>query len=145
MPGTVTVGCKIPNGLVLRVFRMEDHDEPMFGGGTKTVKRAVAEPATVRLNGWARYKGQDLPYEVRHGAGLTYGVDADLFAKWLEQNKDSDLVRNGLVFAQAPKPGEVQAQAKDHRSLKSGLEPIDPGNLPAEFTGKAKIETYKAA
>jgi hypothetical protein len=118
---------------------MEEHDEPMFGGGTKKVQRAVLASGTVKLNGCARFKGRDMPHDIRHGVGLTYGVDADFFAEWLKQNKDSDFVK--FVFAQSPKPGEIEAQAKDYRSLKTGLEPIDMNNLPQEFKGKVAPST----
>lgn len=135
MPGTVTVGCKVPTGLKLQMYRMEDYSEPVMSGGTRTVKRAVPTGTPVILNGNARFIGKDTPREIRNGAGLTYGVDADFFAAWLVAHKDSDVVRNGLVFAQA-KPGETVAQAKDHIPLKSGLEPIDPKNVGPEFKGK---------
>ncbi len=138
MPGTVTVGCKLPNGLYIQAFTMESHQEAVMGGGWKEINRAVAKGERIKLNGCARFAGKDAPHEIRNGVGLTFGVDADLFAAWLEQNKDNEIVKNGLVFAQA-KTGEINAQAKDHRTLKSGLEPLDPKNLPAEFKGK--IET----
>jgi hypothetical protein len=138
MPGTVTVGCKIPTGLILQTFNMEDHDEPLFGGGVKTVKRAVKTPhPPVKINGPARYAGLDLPHDIKGGCGLTYGVDADFFAEWLRQNRDEPYVKNGLVFAQQTgKPGEIDAQIKDHRKYQSGMEPLDPSNLPQEFKGK---------
>jgi hypothetical protein len=94
----------------------------------------------VKLNGFARWKGRDMAHEIRMGAGLTHGVDADFFAEWMRQNADSEVVKKGLVFAQA-KPNEMEAQLRDHRTLKSGMEPIDPENLPSEFKGKiAKAE-----
>ena len=143
MPGTTTVACKVPTGMVLSLYRMEDHDEPLLHGGYRTVKRAVLDtkpniPARVKLNGCARRIGGETPHEVAHGAGLTFGVDADFFTAWLKQNAETEIVQKGLVFAQV-KAGDIQAQAKDHRALKSGLEPIDPKNLPPEFKGK--IET----
>jgi hypothetical protein len=117
MPGTVTVACKIPTGLVLQIFTMEDHDEPLFGGGVKTVKRAVkTSHPPVKINGPARYAGLDLPHDIKGGCGLTYGVDADFFAEWLRLNRDEPYVKYGLVFAQPTgKPGEIDAQIKDHR------------------------------
>lgn len=137
MPGTVTVGCKIPNGLMLQIYNMVDHDEPVFGGGVRVVKRAVQVGPRIKINGPARYMGQELPHDIKGGCGLTYGVDADFFAKWLEQNKDAPYVRNGLVFAQPTgKPGEIESQIRDHKKLKSGMEPLDLENLPPEFRNK---------
>jgi hypothetical protein len=138
MPGTVSVGCKLPAGMILQTFKMEDRSEPVMGGGVRTVKMATISDKRVRLNGWSRFVGQDVSFPIVSGAGITHGVDADFFAEWLKQNADSDVVKNGFVFAQ-DKPGETKAQARDHVSLQTGLERIDPENLPGEF--KKKITT----
>jgi hypothetical protein len=135
MPGTVTVACKIPNGLVLQVYEFETISVPVMTGGVKDMKIAKALPWQHKINGPARKLGQDAPYQIIHGAALTHGVDADRFAQWMEQYKDADIVRNGLIFAQA-KAGDTIAQANDHRNEKSGFEPIDPKNLPPEFQRK---------
>ncbi len=148
MPGTVTVACKLPNGLVLQLFQMEDYDEPLLAGGYRRVKRARPETKDgfthkVKLNGCARRIGRDSPHEIRNGVGLTFGVDADFFDEWLKRNADADFVRKGLVFAQT-KAREVEAQARDHRTLKSGFEPLDPKSLPDEFKGKIESTTASA-
>jgi hypothetical protein len=133
----VTVACKIPNGLILQVYDMVDHDEPVFGGGVRVVKRAVQIGQRVKINGPARYMGLELPHDIKGGCGLTYGVDADFFSKWLEQNKTAPYVKNGLVFAQpSGKAAEIDAQIKDHKKLKSGMEPLDLKNMPEEFKGR---------
>jgi hypothetical protein len=133
MPGTVCVGCKIPNGLVLQIFGSEEVHEPVMGGGSRLVKRAFVTDR-IKLNGPAVAVGKVPRHEIRHGAGLTYGVDADLFAAWVAQNKGSDLLAKGreLVFTSV-KPPDIEAQAKDRVTLKTGLEEIDPRNLPDEF------------
>ena len=142
MPGTLTVACKIPNGLILRVFVDEKYSVPVMAGGVKEVTRSRPTEWSQKLNGPARKIGQDVAHQIIHGAGLTHGVDADQFAIWLEQNKNSDFVVKGLVFGQ-PKANDTIAQAQEHRREITGLEPVDPTNLPAEF--KRKIETAAAA
>lgn len=138
MPGTVTVGCKIPTGMVLQLFRMEDHEEPVMAGGYRIVKRAMVDREPVKLNGPARYIGRDSAHTIISGSGITYNVDADFFAEWMKQNADHPAVKGKFIYAQS-KPGEIEAQARDHRSLKTGLEGIDPNNLPEEF--KRTIKT----
>lgn len=137
MPGTLTVGCKLPNGLVLQVFDMEEHAVPVLGGGTKMEKRAVPAKAGMRLklNGWARRPNDPFRHPIMHGVALTHNVDADFFNEWLRQNRDSDVVKNGVVFA-ATKDSEVAAQAKDKATLRSGFEEVDRDNLPEEFRKK---------
>ena len=53
------------------------------------------------------------------GEALTPNVDADFFNKWLAQNKDSDVVRNALVFAFEKLDGAV-SEAMSNAMLKSG-------------------------
>lgn len=141
MAGTVTVGCKLPCGYVIEVFKFEAFQEPVMGGGTRTVQRAIKIPGrSVTLNGFARQLNKPVTHDIRFGVGLTHGVDADLFAQWLEQHKDDDLVKGGFIFANL-KSSEVDAQAKDRLSLLSGLEAADPNNLPKEFKGKVATTT----
>lgn len=66
---TVTIGCKLPNGLVLEV------------GGK-----------SVQINGANSS-------QVIGGHGITHNVDADLWQAWLKQNADRAVVKNGFVFA----------------------------------------------
>lgn len=137
MPGTVTIGCKLPSGVHLNIFTMEDSQEPIMGGGWRVIKKA-SFAGRVTIKGVGRRV--DDP-RVVGGYALTPNVDADVWAEWLKQNKDSDLVKNRMVFAHV-KQAEAEAQARDQQSLRSGLEPVDPGNLPPEF--KRKIETAQA-
>lgn len=67
----VTVGCKLPHGLVLEV------------GST-----------SVTLNGANSSN-------IIGGYGLTEGVDKAFFDAWMEKNEHLPFVRNQLVFAQA--------------------------------------------
>lgn len=135
---TVTVACRIPNGLVLQLFDMVDVDEPLMGGGLRTVSRAVpSSKPRVKINGPARFQGKDAEHTIVHGVGLTFNVDADFFAEWQRQHRGASYADPKLVFAQA-KSGEIEAEAKDKRSLKSGLERYDPAHPPAEFLGQIK-------
>jgi hypothetical protein len=127
---------------MLRVFAPEKIMVPIMAGGAKEVTRWRPTAWSQKLNGPARKIGQDVSYQIMHGFGLTHGVDADQFAIWLEQNRDTEMVKLGLVFGQA-KTNDVIQQASEHRKEKSGLEPVDPNNLPDEF--KRKIETAVAA
>jgi len=126
MAGTVTVACKIANGLMLRVFKMIDDVEPVLGGGTRKVKRAEQVGDAVRIQGpGAALFGKNPAYPVVAGFALTPNVDADFFKEWEKQNQDHEAVKAGLIFAY-DKPADVEACAKDHEKQRSGLEPIDP-------------------
>ncbi|WP_048996416.1 hypothetical protein [Burkholderia multivorans] len=75
------------------------------------------------------------------GHGLTQ-VDAEFFAKWLEDHKDYAPVKAGLIFAHE-KSVNAEAEAKEKANNKSGLEGIDPENpgasiAPENYEGRKK-------
>lgn len=135
---TVTVGCKLPSGLHLNAYIMEDASEPVMGGGTRMTKVArFAKRVTIKGVG----RAVDASH-ISYGAALTHGVDAEVWASWLAANKDSDIVKKGIVFA-ATKLDDTKSQARLAENEKTGLEPVNPNDLPREFVGK--IEKAKAA
>ncbi|EPE4838845.1 hypothetical protein ACSIZT_004277 [Yersinia enterocolitica] len=71
MSEVLTVGCKLPNGLVLE----QDGYQVELNGSNSSL--------------------------VFGGYGLTEGVNKDAFDKWLSVHKDQPYVKNDLVFAQA--------------------------------------------
>jgi hypothetical protein len=75
------------------------------------------------------------------GYALTVGVPRDLARVWFEQNADAEIVKNQLIFCEDTIE-KATSRAKELKGVKSGLEPLDPANLPPEFTkGKTKIQT----
>lgn len=131
-PGnTVVVACKLPHGLVLRLYDMVDFDEPAAGGGYRTVKRARPRPEQFVLRGYlTKYRGSKLqPIAETSSFAYTEGVGKEFFDEWLKQNRDNPVVVNGLIFS-AEKPEAVRGFAKEHAKLRNGLEPIDPARLP---------------
>lgn len=71
MAEVVTVGCKLPNGLLIDV-------------GGKVVRLLGANSSSV-IGGY----------------GLTEGVDKDYFDTWLKEHANQPYVKGDLVFAQA--------------------------------------------
>jgi hypothetical protein len=61
------------------------------------------------------------------GYALTFGVDADFFEVWLEQNKTTDMVKNKMIFAQE-KVDDAKAEAVENKSRDSGFGPLRPDN-----------------
>jgi len=98
---TVTVACKLPNGLFLELE-----------GRERVVLKGTAVP-----HGFP-------PVDVG-GYALTPNVDADFFVEWMAEYKNYAPVREGLIYAYA-KPQDATARAMEMRDLKSGLEPLDP-------------------
>lgn len=148
---TVTVACKMPHGLRLRLFKMADVAVPVFGGGQKMVQEARQYGETVTINGNAVNFGMAPRCRIVAGYAFTPGVNKEFFEKWLEQNEDLDCVKNNLVFAHSTTESTVD-QAKDQRKITSGLQPIDPDNLRNDprvphataLAGGVKIEIESA-
>lgn len=133
---TVTVACKLPHGLVLRLFRMEDYEVPVPGGGTRTEKRAVQKGESIKVNGVAVPYGKAPTTIISDGYALTTNVPSDFFEEWLRQNAEADYVKNKMIFAK-PREEDVKAFAKENAGRRSGLEPIDPEKPPVRGVAKA--------
>ena len=141
---TVTIACKLPCGILAEVWDM-DPDKAMTVpdgiGGTKQIHprlrySALSEKLLIKGHAAARRmeKGDDkgVPIEelprleqVADGFGLTFGVNKDWADLWFEQNRDWPPVREGMIFM-ATNATSARDQAKDHKGIKTGMEPINP-------------------
>lgn len=125
----VVVACKLPHGVVLRGFKMEEYDEPVLGGGLRSVKRAVEIGERVVVFGNAVPFGQSPKTRIVAGYALTDGVDRDVWVAWLADNKNSDMVKNVLIFA-CDDIASAEARARTLSKIRSGMEPLDPAGDP---------------
>lgn len=123
---TVTVACKHPPGILMRVFEMDEYEVPVLGGGMRKERRAVAVGDPIKINGPAVPYGQRPSFVIAGGYALTPNVPADFARAWMEQNKSSDLVKNSVIFIHE-KADYATEKAKEQRAVKSGLEPLDVG------------------
>jgi hypothetical protein len=124
---TVIVGCKLPNGIFMQGYKMVDTEEPM-PLGTRTVKKAVPVGDRVKINGNGAPQGALAQGLVDGGYALTYNVPADTARAWMDANKDSDMVKNKLIFI-SDKPENAIAQSKNNHAAKSGLERLDVSTM----------------
>jgi hypothetical protein len=104
MTDTVTVGCKLPNGLICEMGK----------AGAENYKRVVLKGAN--------------DSKVIGGFGMTQ-VDGEFMAAWLKKYAWLPAVKNGLVFLQSDMDS-ASAQALDHADQRSGLERLDPEAAP---------------
>lgn len=140
---TVTVACKVPNGLMLQNFKFVEMPEPIQGGGSKMVKRSVPDGDAIPVHGPGRYHGQAPKTPIVMGFALTKGVPIEHWDRWLEANKDSAIVKNSLIFAN-PDVDDVRAEAQDHKAAFSGLERMNPkGDYRNPKRNGMDVETAK--
>lgn len=97
---TVTVGCKLPNGLILEV-------------GNQSVEITGANSS-----------------RVVGGHGITYDVDAEFFEAWLKAHADRDMVKGGFVFAheKASSAKAEAADKESNKSGLEAIKPDAPEN-----------------
>jgi hypothetical protein len=147
---TVTVACKLPHGLILRVFEMEEIEVQLLNGPPKKVKQAKELAKRFFVNGFSHAQNRAPDYEIvggiplangtpNGGYALTPGVPKDLWDLWWEQNKTSAMARNGLIWAMESR-NDVGAKAADGAKIKSGLERMDPEHLPAILANAVKTD-----
>jgi hypothetical protein len=144
---TVTVACKMPNGVLLRLFKAETVQEPVPGGGFRDVQVMRHTGDVVRINGYAAEAGKSPASPMTdEGYALTYGVSRDFWDQWLSQNRDLAMVENKLIFAHASSQS-AKAESRDHAKTRNGLEPMaikgDPRSPRSPRVGE--IEKAEAA
>ena len=135
---TVMVACKLPHGVLLRIFDWQEYDEQQRDGTVKRAKRAIPLETEFVVRGpWVASAGQAynransaVAELLPGGYALTHGCPKDLWDRWYDQNRMTALVRNKIIFAHASQP-TVNEEACGLRQVKSGMEPLDPRN-PAE-------------
>lgn len=141
---TVTVACKLPAGLILRLHRMEETQEPVMGGGSRTVRQARQVGESVRINGNAHPQNKAPRHQIVDGAdfgyALTPNVPKAFWDQWLEQNKDHAAVKNGLLFAHV-EHRSVEAEAREKEKVRSGMERLNPEKLPKNIEAVASGAT----
>ena len=120
----VTVGCKLPHGLVLHIDQMVEVQQLTSGNGYRTVQESQQVGETITLNGNAVPFGVLPEYQIIAGYALTHNVDKDFWEAWLEQNKNSMIVRNKLVYGYDQADAAV-SHAREMKETRSGLEPLN--------------------
>ena len=118
----VTIGCKLPNGFLMTIYKGEPVQLPRLGGGTVEETRAVPIGTPIKINGPAVPHGQRPAFVIAGGYALTPDVPADVAKAWFEQNKHSAMVKNEVVIMHDK---DTKGAAKERLEIRSGLEPLD--------------------
>lgn len=133
---TVSVACKFPGGLIIRAFRYEEISEPTATGwhqrkiAIEVARHTLRGPNASLARGEPNPTGIHPSLIVSGGYSVTAGVPADLWHAFLNDNKDSDLIRNRIVFA-LDSDDRARDAGKEHAEVRSGMEPVDPASADA--------------
>jgi hypothetical protein len=156
---SVTVACKLPNGLWMQIYKMVEKTIQTHTGFA-TVKEAMKVGEPIKLNGCALPFAAMPNFPVPSGYALTE-VPADFWEQWSEQNKDSDALKNRVIFACEKRENAIDRAKEQHEEIllkgkfnpqtgaydgrvvgvRSGLEAIDPRNPPSVGIPGLKITT----
>ena len=135
---TVSIACKIPMGLVMKLYDWTKQFEPVMGGGSREVKVAVerynAKQYTINGNSYAQNEAPAM--QIANGFALTHGIPKDFADEWFEQNAESPMVKNGLIFAHS-EYASVIAETKEKAKERSGLERLSQDDVHKHGLQKA--------
>lgn len=130
---TVTVGCRLPHGIVMEVGYSTTI---AVGNGTAPQYRQTEKYRRVVIKGTHSNNrpGIQPVMLLRPEPGITEGVPKAVVDEWLKAHPV--FLANGSIFV-VPKGGrdsaEVRANAIELEGRKTGLEPRDPTELPKEL------------
>lgn len=111
MASTIKVGCRLPQGIRLRVF---EPGKDAFG------ENVLNEIGEVALAGSGRHVAAPGGLDGKDDDGVAFtDADADLWAKWLKQNEKSDLITSGAVFEKGKQPKDDPAAENEAAALAS--------------------------
>lgn len=110
----VSVGCKLPNGLLCELGKVGDNDYTVV-----------------------RLKGSNDALVVG-GFGITENVSESFWTAWVKKHRAMAFIRNQLVFAM-PDAASARDHAQDHASKKSGFEALDAMAGANDASGKQVI------
>jgi hypothetical protein len=137
----VSVYCKHPHGLILRVGKFVKRTEAAALHAREVEEWQQLGSFTVA--GPARRIGEDAKAPVIGGYAITHGVPKDLWDEWLKANKDTAMVLNKVIFAHE-KSSYGDGQATEQKTIRTGLEPLSQGKDP-RARGSDRVETMTAA
>jgi hypothetical protein len=110
---TVTIACKLPNGLNLGHIHGDEKPHVIL-------------------------RGSNHPLAIG-GYGLTHGISKDAWEKWKTQHAFLPALQNGLIF-EHDKPGSARSMAAEMAEVQSGLEPLNGDNPAADERTRGEVD-----
>lgn len=126
----VHVICRVPSGVILRLYDPDDiqnrRQAHQSGQPVTALMRPIAEVSLEGAREDARFDMRDNRILGCHGVTR---VPHDFWEAWLLQNKESDLLRRNLIFAETTRR-RARDQASEWAQSPTGFEGLDPDKLP---------------
>ena len=139
----VTVCCKLPNGIELRVFDVMEQRE-VTSAGVMVTKIGVQRGRSYFVAGPAHETNKPAGVPIFGGYALTRGIPAAFWDLYCEQNKGAPFLAGGehgdqpLLFA-ASRPKYAADRARDLKGTRSGMEPLNVKSDPRNPPGRPEV------
>lgn len=128
---TVTVACKIPQGMLIQLHEKQEFDEVVQGGNRKNT-RFVPTGEPIHIKGPAHPQNEGPRVRIVGGYALTERVPKDIWDRWVDQSgKHLPAMKNRLLYAYDTTAKTADA-AREAKKQTTGLERLDPNNLPVQ-------------
>ena len=140
---TVTVASKLPMPLVLQLHSPVEQMQVHAGGVHKFIQFEVRRGAPTYT-----VVGNSIPHNsapkqmIANGFGITPGIPKAFWEEWLEQHKDLQYVKEGMIFAHEELIS-VHSMAREREKIVTGLERIDRYN-PQSRQEQSKFKIVEA-
>lgn len=124
MSDVISVGCKMPSGLhldLIDVNGVRDRFATLKGSAYKRADTGGGYDPNASTGGFA----------------LTFGVDKTKFTQWLKANKDSDILKAGLIIY---READLESEAREKVATPEMFAALNAQDMKA-----AGVEAYNAA
>jgi hypothetical protein len=124
----VSVACKVPMGLILRVYRKQMMPQKTTDGLVRDVPEFHQFGKEYMVYGPSHPQNAGPHCTIIGDYAITPNIPEELWSLWMAQHRDDMMVINRMIFAYSS--NKIAGAAKEHAGLRSGLERLDSQKLP---------------
>lgn len=131
---TITIACKLPTGIVMRLNRPIEVRIPMLGRPGEFIVDKMDQPDLDTQYIVAGPLRGDVLTTVG-GYALTPGIPRDFAEEWFRQFKDASFVKSGMIFMEGNEQ-RSRDRAREQEEIRSGYERLNPDFTQKSVRGK---------
>lgn len=125
---TVSVACKVPMGMILRVHKKVMMPQKTTDGLVRDVPEYHQFGKEYMVYGPSHPQNMGPHCTIIGDYAITPGIPREHWELWSQQHRGDMMVINRMIFAYSS--NKIAGAAKEHAELKSGLERLDSSRLP---------------
>lgn len=125
---TMSVACKVPMGMILRVHKKVMMPHKTTEGLIRDVPEYHQFGKEYMVYGPSHPQNAGPHCTIIGDYAITHGIPTEVWNLWQQQHRGDMMVINRMIFAYSS--NKIAGAAKEHAELKSGLERLDSSRLP---------------